>query len=210
MRINMVFSLHELKEGHMVAACNKGIFLTTDGGNSWQHVFADGMVWKMTYTDGVLLAANEKGLLRSTDDGKTWDFVLKNSSGTQDICVLGDRLVHISSNLKPWKENMAPEDVKNQLYVSDDKGKTWKKADFGIFDFSSVYNTEKRPQVRFVNDIAQVGQYLFCSCDSGVLRSPDNGKTWELLFPVTDNVMYNFTISGKVIYAIKSNTLGGC
>jgi photosystem II stability/assembly factor-like uncharacterized protein len=210
MRINMVFSLHELKEGHIVAACNKGIFLTTDGGNSWQHVFTDGTVWKMTYTDGVLLAANEKGLLRSTDDGKTWDFVLKGKGGTQDVCVLSDRLVHLSGNLKPWKEDMEPDDFKNQLHISKDKGKTWEMADFGLFDYSSVYNSEKRPQIRFVYDMAQVGQYLLCSCDSGVFRSPDNGKTWELLFPVTDKVMYGLTVSGKVIYIMKDRSLGGC
>jgi BNR/Asp-box repeat len=207
---NGLNTIVEIRQDHIIASSEKGIFKTTDGGKSWKQVSADGFVWKLKYWDGILLAGNQHGLLRSDDEGETWKYALKNGLQTQDIAILGDRLVYISDNIKPWKGNMEPDDIKNQVYISDDKGKTWTQTDFGLFDFSYVYDTEKRPQVRFIHHMAQVGPYLFCSADSGVFRSADKGETWELLFPVTDNIMYDLTVSDKVIYIIKNRALGGC
>jgi len=55
-------------------------------------------------------------------------------------------------------------------------------------------------------DMVQVVKYLFFSFDTGIYRTADQGKTWQLVFNAK-GMSFRMYVSGNVIYALPS---GGC
>jgi photosystem II stability/assembly factor-like uncharacterized protein len=80
--------------------------------------------------------------------------------------------------------------------TSYDGGKTWQAIDAGL------------PPSLSIASIVQVGESFFCGHPSGIYKSSDQGKTWQLMLPSMGNKVFNLSVSGNVIYAIPRN--GGC
>ncbi len=83
---------------------------------------------------------------------------------------------------------------------STDDGKTWQRLDVGLLPIQSI------------QDVVQVGKYLFCSHSKGISKSADGGKSWELIYALKNNngpsVRINLLIYEQSIIAIFGE--GGC
>jgi photosystem II stability/assembly factor-like uncharacterized protein len=203
LKLKIIRSILETPDGAILAGSDKGILKSTDGGNTWKEVYTGNMVVSLNAADGVLLGGADQGVLISTDGGEHWDWSLKGDGMTQKTAAIDGRLVAITRSTReegPWQQvNNNADNMVNCLYTSTDKGKTWQRMGENI------------PGILEIEDVEQVGKYLFCSCDTGIFRSADWGKTWELMrsLPNSEKRKIDLAGSGQVLYAaivIK----GGC
>ncbi len=202
-----VHKILENPDGAILVSSNRGIFKSADNGKTWNQVF-DGDVLSLVQSNGVLIGGGYKGVLRSTDAGEHWEIVLNENILAKKTGIIGDRFFAIFGTDDPWK--LSPEGITNRLRISSDGGKSWQRIDGDVAPLPArgKYQMDARlSQARDIYDVEQMGQYLFCSFDTGIFRSADQGKTWEQVFPVKGEGSFNFVISGRVIYAIKG---GGC
>lgn len=195
----------ETPDGAVLIGCDSGIFKSADGGQTWKQVFEGTMVISLFASGDVLVGSGYQGVLRSTDGGEHWEVVLDRHILAKRAGIIGDRFFTILGTEDPFV--LTPEGITNRLLTSADGGKTWQRidGDAAPLPVQGNYNMDQRlSQVRDIYDIIQVGGDLFCSFDTGIFRSSDQGKTWELVLKGS----FNLAGSGKVIYAVKGG--GGC
>ncbi|MFN0213085.1 MAG: WD40/YVTN/BNR-like repeat-containing protein [Saprospiraceae bacterium] len=189
----------ETPDGAVFVGCESGIYKSSDGGNSWKQVLANDGINSFAAGEGVLICGTYKGLMRSTDGGEHWDTVLTEDGGAWKTDFFGGRFVAITQGAKSYGEGAA-----NRMRSSSDGGLTWQRMDENLSSALFVFSQEENSSsVLNINDIKMAGQYLFCSCDAGIFRSADWGKSWEPVFNPYGMKMMQLGVSGKVIYAVK-------
>jgi photosystem II stability/assembly factor-like uncharacterized protein len=173
--------------GTIFIGSDRGLYKSIDRGKTWKPVHTGGWVMKLIESNGVLLATSQGGILRSTDDGENWDYVI--SEGGVGIAVerIKGGFAAISCNT---------ESETRRVRTSYDGGKTWQAIDAGL------------PASLYISSIIEVGENLFCGHPTGIFRSSDKGKTWELLLPSIEDKVFNLSVCGSVIYAMPK--AGGC
>jgi len=191
-RIRSVF---ETAGGTIFIGIDRGIFKSTDNGNTWKHVFAGGLVGHLAESDGVLLSVSMGRIIRSTDNGENWAVVISDSNVAFDV--------------KPFKGGfaaMTATSVSNPRWIraSYDRGKTWQSnnaQDKVVMD--SIWRTwNNRPRLQaFMTSIIQFDENFYCTDPEGIFRSSDKGKTWKLLLPSIKGKVFNLSVSGNVMYA---------
>lgn len=197
----------ETRDRNLFVGTDNGIFKSADGGQTWKQVCEGGLVLDIVESDGVLIAGGARGVLRSTDGGEHWDVALNESILAKKTGLIGDRFFTILGTKDASKVN--PEGITSRLRVSTDGGKTWQRMDRALGPLPCVYEMDERlSEALDIYDIVQAGEYLFCSFDTGIFRSSDYGKSWELVFPSDGKTAFRFAVSGKRIYAVKG--FAGC
>lgn len=192
-----VYTVVEHADGNIFVACEKGIYKSEDDGKSWKHVLHEKGVGNLVSLDGVLLISGSQGLLRSTDGGEHWDCVLNDKGGIYNTSVLNGHFTAV--RVAGPASHTSVEDVPERTSMSADGGKTWQRIDGGLSPDDRIYNIE------------QAGKFLFCSHKSGISRSEDGGKSWELVYPSTglrDLFRFQLAVSGETVYAVV--VWGGC
>jgi photosystem II stability/assembly factor-like uncharacterized protein len=182
-----VRTLFESDGGAIFIGSNRGLFKSTNSGKTWKQVHTGGWVMKLVESDGVVMATSEQGILRSTDDGENWDLVISEGGVGISVEVINGGFAAITFNTAS---------LTRRVRTSYDGGKNWQPIDAGL------------PAQGSIASIIQVGDYFFCGHPIGIFRSSDRGKTWKLLLPSIENKVFNLSVSGNVIYAIRRN--GGC
>ena len=197
-------SAFETAGGAIFIGTNRGLFKTANSGKTWKHVHAGGGVGNLAESNGVLLAISMSKIIRSTDNGENWAVVDSEGGVAFDVKQIkgGFAAITASSVLNT-----------RRLRTSYDGGKTWQPIDAGLQDkvvIDSISRTwNDRPRVQaFMTSIIQVGGNFLCAHPDGIFKSSDKGKTWKLLLPSVENKVFNLSVSGNVIYAIRSK--GGC
>ncbi len=111
----------------VLAATETGIFKTTDGGISWQQVYASDMgvediVASPLSFDTIYAGENSVGILKSVDSGNTW---FNSSTGITvgnryelDISPVNTSTLYVSVNIS---------DTESNVFISKDAGQTWMK-----------------------------------------------------------------------------------
>ena len=189
----------------LLVGTDHGIFKSVNDGNSWKAVYEGGMIFNFVEVDGALIAGGEKGVLRSTDGGETWVTSLYENIMSKNTGRLDDQLFTIQGTEDIEKPN--PGGITNRLRVSKDGGKNWQRLENSLFPIQDQYDMdESLAGTKDLFDMAQVGKYLFCSFDTGIYRTADQGKTWQLVFNAK-KMSFRMFVSGNVIYAVPS---GGC
>jgi len=112
-------------ENNILAACNSGIYHSTDGGTSWVKVYS-GFVQDLRATPGnfsVLYGAeNSVGVIKSTDRGLTWSKFNTGMlpQGRIEIAISPVKTDRIIASAVGGYSG-----VQTDLYLSDDGGVTW-------------------------------------------------------------------------------------
>ncbi|MCB2204144.1 hypothetical protein KQI65_05295 [bacterium] len=147
------------------AATTEGIFLSKDGGASWNTSNAglstpDGTyVTQLLRVPGSMLIATNDGVYRSADKGASW-----RRSGLESQPLSGLQ-AHPKdpTHLLAWSEQ-------DGIWVSTDGGRSWTNRNEGL-RFPSVKCAVFDPRDR--------STLLIGTRITGVMRSSDLGKTWE-------------------------------
>jgi hypothetical protein len=180
-----VLTFFETDKGTVFIGTNTGLFKFADAEKAWKQVFAQSKgVRKLVESGGVLMGLTQKGIIRSTDNGDHWNLVTTEGDHGIDVQRINGGFAAITES----KER------RFRVRTSHDDGMTWQSIDAGL----PVH----------VFNIVQVGENLFCSHQNGISGSSDNGKTWKLLLPSIDHDIFNLSVSGDVIYAMRN--VGGC
>lgn len=176
-------TLLETPNGTIFVGCDRGIFKSTDGGSNWKQVFSEGMVTSFVAKDDVLIAGGFRGVLLSTDGGEHWDWTLNGQGAAISTRSMPGGLVA-----------MATDGKNNFLWASTDNGKNWQRID-------------KNLPVGSISDIQEAGGFLFCSHETGIYRSSDQGQTWKLVRAANGRTSLDLVVWGQVIYAVM---MSGC
>ena len=168
------------------------LFQSTDQGKSWKRISDD-----LTYNDKsrmgrtpyainhqAITAIDEspikKGLLYvGTDDGRVW--MRDGETSSFNLVMKGipqnahtSRLVassHKEGRVYLTLSNRREDDNKAYVYVSDDKGNTWK----------SISSNLPNSPANVIREDALNSSILYCGTDMGVYVSKDAGKSWSSL-----------------------------
>jgi photosystem II stability/assembly factor-like uncharacterized protein len=176
-----------------------GIFKTTDGGNTWNHVGLKDvqqvgrLVIHPSNPDIVFVAglghpygANEqRGVFKTTDGGKTWNKVLYINHNTGAIqvefdpnnpdIIFADMWEHQEG---PW-ENAKFSGPNSGLYKSVDGGNTWRKLTRGL---PTAADGLGRIGVGIARSNSNI---MYATVDAGkgggIYKSEDAGESWRLV-----------------------------
>ncbi len=176
-----------------------GIYKSTDGGKSWQHLGLKDVQqvgWitvHPTNPDEVFVAGlghpygpnAERGVFRTRDGGKTWEKVLYINENTGAIQVeydpnnpqilFADLWEHREG---PW-ENASFSGANSGLYKSTDGGTTWRKITKGL------PGAEQGLGRIGVGIAPSNSQRMYATVDArtngGIYRSDDGGESWSLI-----------------------------
>ena len=192
-------------EGDVVfIGTGSGLFKSTDDGNNWKHVYTGGNILKLAASKNVLLAAGQAGILRSTDNGENWTTVISEGGAGIAVENIKGGFAAISFNTQSKTR---------RVRTSYDDGKTWQLVDAGFprpYSFNLVQKAlgNDLPEEAFISSIIQVNDYLLCGHPTGILRSSNKGKTWEIMLPSVGKKVFNLFVRGNVVYAVPLNS--GC
>lgn len=149
-----------LPSGKLVTFSNNKIVVSRNEGRTWtkQGEFKSKFIRFITLNDTMVVGCSFNGLLLSKDDGNTWqkfDVPGFNDANFRTVLFTPDGAI-----LAAYSSN----DRGTGILCSKDGGSHWEKVADDLFVFSLFYH----------NGYVYVGSY-----SKGVLRSADNGTTWQ-------------------------------
>lgn len=189
------YGVVETSDGGVLVGTDSGIYLLEAGGKTWQHVYNQSWAHTFVSGSGILLANNSQGLIRSADGGKNWEVSLDDEGGFYNNKIIDGYFVAIRT------AGRYPAHYGKNYWVniSTDGGDNWHMMDSG------------KPSDNKIDDILKMGNYWISARRTGVSRSTDLGKTWQLILsPEDDQAMIRFDLhqSGETLFAIVKQ--GGC
>ena len=197
-----VRSVLEIEDGTLFVGVESGLFKSVDSGASWKQVIADMGINSLVSADAagkVLVCGTYEGLRQSTDGGEHWNIVLTEDFGAWHTKTIEGGIVTITEG-GSWKDSGRS----NRIRLSTDQGKTWQRIDMGLSQVPFMFNVdESAPSAQRIYAIEQAGKYLFCSSNAGIFRSPDMGKSWELVRLSNGKEMFELIVSGSIVYAVQ-------
>jgi photosystem II stability/assembly factor-like uncharacterized protein len=180
-------TIFETADGTVFLGCDNGLYKSDNKGKSWRQVQDEGWVMDMVESKGVLIATGQNGIMRSTDNGEHWEWVISEGG-------VGIAIERIEGGFAAISYNSST--ISRRIRISWDSGKTWQPIDEGLESSLTI------------SSIKQIGQYLICGHPDGIFRSPDMGKTWNIVHSSVDRKVFTLYVSGNIVYAVAKN--GGC
>jgi photosystem II stability/assembly factor-like uncharacterized protein len=201
---------------------NGGIFLTTNGGNSWNPV-SNGLPMNQNETVNsiaisgihIFAATNDAGIFLSTDNGNSWNAVNNGITDTviTSLAVLGTTIyagtanqgVFKSTNYgSSWTNTNCPIQFIRTIYVSGTN------IYVGTVGFGIMLSTNNGSSWSFINtglptgcdvlSITQSGTNLFAGTwGHGVLMSTNNGGNWTPTGTGPHHVWSMVTFGGNIM-----------
>jgi len=170
-----------------VAAFGRGVFKSTDGGRSWK-LKNDGLAGAEPFAlrivrdregalylvvarrsdDGSIGNAMDGALYRSTDGAEHWEKVSLPANVNAPNALAIDLQNTQRLYLAAWRRDVAEADGGGGVYLSEDRGRTWKR----VLDRDQhVYDVTVDP--------ANPAVLYACGFESSAWRSADRGLTWQ-------------------------------
>ncbi|MFN0050065.1 MAG: WD40/YVTN/BNR-like repeat-containing protein, partial [Cytophagales bacterium] len=122
--------------------------------------------------NGILIACSADGLIRSTDNGAHWETVIADKGVFFSTKIVDGHFVAIRS-YDPSREKSSFFKPKCS-FISPDAGKNWQCIDATYTTIEGLY------------DFKKIDNALYCGNKTGIFRSKDDGRTWELILPLKD------------------------
>lgn len=138
----------------MFVGSGGGIYSSDDGGTNWTMCgLANKRVYAMVESQGVIFASNsDGGIYKSSDGGTNWTYAGLDILDFRSLAVIGNNIVAgVAGN--------------NALYYSADNGSSWQPS---TASYSNVVS------------FAVSGTAIFAASTEGIVKSSDNGVTWNL------------------------------
>jgi photosystem II stability/assembly factor-like uncharacterized protein len=171
-----------------------GLYKTTNGGDKWQKVGLEEtdhiakIIINPQNSSEVYVAAlggvwapnEQRGVFKTTDGGKSWEKILfvDENTGCSDLTMDPRNPNVLYAGM--WDFQRTPYSFRSggpgsALFRTDDGGKNWQKV-----EIESAKGELGRISVSFSKVNPNIIYTLIESEKSGLYRSLDNGKTWEL------------------------------
>lgn len=178
--INSFFSTN----GNLLEAGGRGIYLSTNNGDSWTATNISNSVSAFTALGVNIYACGGNQIYVSSDNGASWNII--NSTGLS-LGVKSTIIFSSGNNLFINNTgNSNPDSLYGGIYKSTDNGITWKPFNSGL-PFTQSYNQKVYP---LITAFTKVGNDLIIAADTtdaadvlvnstGVIfKSTDNGTAW--------------------------------
>ncbi len=190
---NLMRTIFETSTGTLFLGSDQGLYKSADKGQSWKQVQTEGWVMNLVESEGVLMGTGQKGIMRSTDNGEHWEWVI--SEGGVGIAVerIDGGFAAISYNTRTQSR---------RIRISLDSGKTWSAIDETIQPLLYIPSFNGFSDAASISSIKQMGNYFICGHPTGILISPDMGKTWKVVHKGVDQKVFKVYASGQTLYAV--------
>jgi photosystem II stability/assembly factor-like uncharacterized protein len=195
-----ITSITSYKDGIMAAASSLGgVYLSNDCGSTWSAAGMEGKLVSAIAFDstGNLYAGAFAGLFQSTDLGKSWSMFGRLgktvASGTMDTAI-NSIAINAKGHFFVGISLITPTGGEPKVLRSTDFGNSW--TDLG--GMPAKYNGTKVMKISPGGDVFAIG-------DRGLVRSTDNGDSWQVV--IHDSTHPNsvaFNSSGHVFAATDS------
>lgn len=174
-----------LNKCHLFAAVTNHLYSSSDCGRSWETLYYDNnpavsinsIAVDYIHNNNIYLGTSQGDLIRSVDSGQTWRTVqhLPNAVAKIAISTSDNRLVYIAT-------------VDNGIYSflanSVAPGTALSDSDFAVNNWTNLGQVLQDLDIgNNFRDLAisPVDDSLFIATDKTIVRSPDQGITWEKL-----------------------------
>jgi photosystem II stability/assembly factor-like uncharacterized protein len=157
------------ESGTIFAGTLCGVFRSTNGGITWlpSHNGMNGVELRDMHFDAernILLATTgDNRIFRSTDRGNSWEAVFTSSAANRADGPIGPASTIIQHNNSYFAAEA------NFIRRSDDRGTTWKTLKSGWIS----------PRTPNAEALMSRGNVLLAGTTEGLIRSLDNGTTWQ-------------------------------
>ena len=200
-RVTAVAGISGQPNVYYVGAAAGGVWKTTDGGNSWEAIFADqptssigaialapsnpNLVWVGSGEANIRNdIVNGRGVFFSPDAGKTWKFMGLPNAGQISRIVIDPQdpdIVFVAAIGHAWTPN--PD---RGVFRTADGGKTWQKVLYvndttGASDLVMVPGNSRVLFAGMWQVIRHPWGLASGGAGSGIYRSTDGGMTWDRL-----------------------------
>ena len=171
----------------LYAGTRDGLYVSLDNGYTWRSTgLIDAIGIIAVSTDAIYATAHgvERGMYRSDDRGETWMPIHNAMPTITSVRVDGseyERSPYINQILSTNSGAIIAVGYNDGTYISNDRGETWHNP-FGEWMYPGP-KASFVPDYDFSDSIWSMtefdGYWWAVLCSAAVLRSQDNGKTWE-------------------------------
>ncbi len=177
------------------AARQSGLWMSSDGGLTWQSAFASLDVPELPSVtavavapDGTLFVGVSGGILTSIDSAQTW---VKSALPTPPPFIT---TIVISPDFSRDGTALAGS-LEDGVFVTVDRGQTWRAWNFGLLDQNSY-------SLAFSPDFSRE-KHVYAGTESGIFYSKNGGRSWQTLsFPHEISPVLTLAVaSDKTIWA---------
>jgi len=153
------------RTGHVLAATDRGVYVSTDAAASWTRTSAPMTVYDLAQSAAApttwYAATRGHGLLRSTDGGASWQDAAPAFRTTTFMMVAADPFDARRVAAASWGQGVV---------VTTNGGRTWTSRTRGL----PVPNT-----YAVVYDVNVRHRLWAATVEAGIFRSDDDGRTWR-------------------------------
>jgi photosystem II stability/assembly factor-like uncharacterized protein len=160
----------------LIFATEQGIMICERESDRWvqsMHMLTDQHVTSIIAREGVILAGTENGVFRSDDEGKTW------REARDGLTARHVRWMAYHPDISDF-EFAGTEPA--GIFISHDGGESWSAcAEVAQLRDKHKWSIPYSPEAGCVRGFAFHGSRAYAAVEvGGVLRSDDNGETWQL------------------------------